>query len=135
MAPPPAEQHSGTLPLYVLLALSVGVVIWFFWLGTIFARLWYYKGDLQGEFEQFDIKPAYLRERERREQQSLAQHRKNAKRATKFPIPDITVTVTEEEPEDTRRRRRQAEDRRISRLPAFVQDGTKAPVQIVDCIC
>lgn len=145
-------------PLYVLLFMAIGFCIFFFWIGTVCVRLWFYKGALGPVPEKFIIIPHH---RKKKEQSQAQQHlaADNKKHQTAWPIvahladtptnpfsddnampestrewtkiPKINIEDTEKEYDDAfteeyedpaRVRKYLAEQRRISRLPAFEQD-------------
>lgn len=112
------HSHPSNPALYVLLALAIGLVVWSFWIGTVIARLWYWKGQLQGEYEKFDIQPEYIRRR-------LAREKANG-RDTMMPIlePQRAVRTMDEDEHvtDPVLRARIREEKRISHLPVFIQD-------------
>jgi hypothetical protein len=149
-------RYIDPTPAYILIGISIGLCTYFFWVGTVLVRLWFYRGALGPEPEKFIIVPQH-----RKKRQHLAAadglSTKLEKRRTVFPhiahvgstttnpfadeafpvvenfgaVPFINIEGTEsddendpfedfEEPEKVRKYI--AEQRRISRLPAFVQD-------------
>ncbi|KAF3039316.1 hypothetical protein E8E12_001549 [Didymella heteroderae] len=135
-----AYDDPDPVPIHTLLIFAVLLCAYFAWLGSVAVRLYFYKGVLAPEPERFVILPAYLRDRS-------PQHR-HQRRVTAFPIPappksparelarlsrvpsDNIVDDAEQVP-DPEIRAFLAEQQRISRLPAFVQDdcgdGTDFP--------
>lgn len=120
------------VPMYFLLLFAVLLCAYFGWLGSIAIRLSFYKGALAPEPERFVILPAYLRDR--------SPQRGHHRRVTAFPLPAppkspardlvrlsraprVNITdVNANELPDPEIRAFFAEQQRISRLPAFVQD-------------
>ncbi|XPS75644.1 hypothetical protein M3J09_007719 [Ascochyta lentis] len=120
------------VPIYFLLVLAILLCAYFGWLGSVAVRLYFYKGALGPEPERFVILPAYLRDRS-------PQHGHH-RRVTAFPIlappksparelarlsraPRVNIAdVDANELPDPEIRAFFAEQQRISRLPAFVQD-------------
>ena len=147
-------------PMYVLVVLAIALCAFFFWIGTVCVRLWFYKGALGPEPEKFVILRKDLKDRYHKSmlasdcdhiEQSHSNHPTtiNNKRITVFPhvapleptSPDTaqstaldarrfstlpTINIQEvndlDEFEDPQLRDFVAEEVRISRLPAFVQD-------------
>lgn len=142
-----------------LLALSILLCIWTFWIGTVCVRAWFYKGALGPEFEKFIIIPKHRKHRTQRLASSTTHARVQppagaaSDRATvfpyvaselesvkpftdtAFPVPDeasglgVGVTIVEDadaeagvESAEETAMKYLAEERRISRLPAFEQD-------------
>ncbi|KAJ4336624.1 hypothetical protein N0V95_008561 [Ascochyta clinopodiicola] len=120
------------VPIYLLLILAISLCAYFGWIASVAVRLYYYKGALGPEPERFVILPVYLRDR--------SPQRGHHRRVTAFPIPaspnsperelvrisrvagvNIADVDTNELP-DPEIRAFFAEQKRISRLPAFVQD-------------
>jgi hypothetical protein len=109
---------------YVLLGLAAIICAWWFWVGLMFARLWHYKGKLNGPWEKFDIQPEYIRER--------LERKKREHELAGIPLPILDVhhwqsnirAYTNEELEQlpAEERKRALEEQRISRLPEFVAD-------------
>ncbi|KAF1922486.1 uncharacterized protein M421DRAFT_78116 [Didymella exigua CBS 183.55] len=141
---PPATMRNTTMmeehpykdpdpvPIYILFTFAVLFCAYFAWLSSVAVRLYFYKGALAPEPEKFVILPAYLRDR--------SPQRGHQRRVTAFPMPapprslardlahisrvtcmNIAVVDTEQLP-DPEIRAFLAEQQRISRLPAFVQD-------------
>jgi hypothetical protein len=120
------------VPIYTLFILAVLLWAYFAWLGSVAVRLCFYKGALAPEPKRFVILPAYLRDRS-------PQHGHN-RRVTAFPIPtppkssarELTqisqvprvnfANVDANDLPDPEIRAFLAEQQRISRLTAFVQD-------------
>ncbi|KAJ4373261.1 hypothetical protein N0V83_003555 [Neocucurbitaria cava] len=155
-------NHDGpdARPMYVLLVLAVALCAFFFWVGTVCVRLWFYKGALGPEPEKFIILRKDLKQRFRNSMpdgdcEDLQQNpgsdssTSHDRRVTVFPhvaspalvSPDTaqstaldsrrfstlpTINIKEVEDlnkfEDPNIRQFVAEEVRISRLPAFVQD-------------
>ncbi|KAF2683785.1 hypothetical protein K458DRAFT_431993 [Lentithecium fluviatile CBS 122367] len=127
-APDPDVQseHHGTNPVapYVLFTFAIVICAWWVWVGLMLARLWHYKGELNGPWEKFDIQPEYIRER-------LARQKAEYELAG-IPVPILdahqwqsNVRAYDEEeleklPPDARKM--VLEEQRISRMPAFVAD-------------
>lgn len=126
------EEHPyddpDPVPVYILFVLAVLLFAYFAWLGTVVARLYFYKGALSPEPERFVILPAYLRDR--------SPQRSHQRRVTAFPIlapprspaRDLVratrvniAAVNAEQLPDPEFRAFFTEQQRISRLPAFVQ--------------
>jgi hypothetical protein len=118
-------HDAGPTALYILLSLAISIAIWASWVGTMFARLWYYKGKLQDEFHKFDIEPEYIRDRLTRQKKQHA--------ATGNPKPvmnahqwQANVRVMDEDEleniKDPHLRKMILEEQRIASLPAFEQD-------------
>ncbi|KAF1364523.1 hypothetical protein EJ07DRAFT_151791 [Lizonia empirigonia] len=120
------------VPIYFLLIFAIFLCIYFAWIGSVAVRLYVYNGALGPEPERFVILPAYLRDR--------SPQRGHQRRITAFPIPappksparelgrlsgaarvHVADVDTNELP-DPAFRAFFAEQRRISRLSAFVQD-------------
>jgi hypothetical protein len=155
MAQNPQHEAPIPTPLYILLAISIGLCAFCFWIGTVCVRLWYYKGALGPLPQRFVIIPHHRKKK--LQQQQLAAHNNN--RNTVFPfdhipetpsnpfsdefatpeslpyfttIPAIKVEDTNDDDFDdafaddfedpAQVRKYIAEERRISRLPAFDQD-------------
>lgn len=131
--PPHTSQHNAMVAMYVLLVMATGIALYFLWLGACLARLWYYRGRFEYAFRVYDIQPEYLRSR-------LACAEANAQQPRVQTVADIQRwngrmrTMDDEEVEalsDDELKERVREERRISRLPAFVQDdggdGTAFP--------
>lgn len=120
------------IPMYFLLLFAVLLCAYFGWLGSIAIRLSFYKGALAPEPERFVILPAHLRDR--------SPQRGHHRRVTTFPLPtppksparDLArlsrvprvniADLNANELPDPEIRAFFAEQQRISRLPAFVQD-------------
>lgn len=119
-------------PLYFLLVLAILFCAYFAWLGSVAVRLCFYKGALAPEPERFIILPAYLRNRSPQTgyetrvtafpmsapPTSPAHELARLSRARRVNIADMDV----ENLPDPGIRVFLAEQQRISRLPAFVQD-------------
>ena len=121
-----------TAPIYILCVFAVLFCVYFGWLGSVVIRLYFYKGALEPEPERFVILPAYLRDR--------SPQRGHHRRVTAFPIPAPPKSPARElarlsqatrvniadvdasSPPDPEVRAFLAEQQRISRLPAFIQD-------------
>lgn len=121
-----------TAPIYILCIFTVLFCVYFGWLGSVAIRLYLYKGALEPEPERFVILPAYLRDR--------SPQRGHHRRVTAFPIPAPPKSPARElarlskatrvniadvdasSPPDPEVRAFLAEQQRISRLPAFIQD-------------
>ncbi len=130
------EKHQNAdpdpAPLYILLILAILSCIYFIWLGSVAVRLYFYKGALAPEPERFIILPAYLRHR--------APQTDQQRRMTMFPTSSSQRSPTRElarlsralpvnladtdmsESSDPEICAFLAEQQRISRLPAFIQD-------------
>lgn len=120
------------VPIYFLLAFAVFLCVYFAWIGSVAVRLYFYKGALGPEPERFVILPAYLRDR--------SPQRGHQRRITPFPIPARPKSPAHELARLSQAARVHiadvdanelpdpafsaffAEQRRISRLSAFVQD-------------
>jgi hypothetical protein len=152
--------HGAPLPtpLYILLVMAISFCNFFFWVGTICVRLWFYKGALGPVPEKFIIIPHHRKKKEQEQpQQDLAVDKKKRQTCWLEPpqladaptnpfsdvnalpestrewrtIPKVNIEDTDDEYHDTFAeeyadpatvRRYLAEQRRISRLPAFEQD-------------
>ncbi|KAF3050080.1 hypothetical protein E8E11_010116 [Didymella keratinophila] len=129
------QQHPyddpDPVPIYILFIFAVLLCAYFAWLGSVAVRLYFYKGALAPEPERFVILPAYLRAR--------SPQRGRQRRVTAFPIPTppksparelarlsgvprVNIAEDLEQLPDPEVRAFLAEQQRISRLPAFVQD-------------
>ncbi|KAF1952181.1 hypothetical protein CC80DRAFT_538383 [Byssothecium circinans] len=117
-------------PIYVLFFLAVVIFGYCFWFGTVLARLWYYKGDLHGDFQVFDIQPAYKRGRnvKRRAEAAGEGYGDDGGKWTAVARP----ILHEDDVDDPAEKRRIMEDRRISRLPTFLQDDCGDASQFPD---
>jgi hypothetical protein len=141
-------------PLYVLIALAIGLCGYGFWVGIVLVRLWVYKGALGPAPKRFIVLPFHRRRARQEDLESQSGHR-----LTAFPaavhlatesvsathdsngmpearphgrlVPTINVQDGDNEAEaiftnnfedPTRVRAFIAEERRVSRLPAFDQD-------------
>ncbi|UPX16573.1 uncharacterized protein EKO05_0006965 [Ascochyta rabiei] len=120
------------VPIYLLLILAILLCAYFGWVGSVAVRLYFYKGALGPEPERFVILPVYLRDR--------SPQRGHHRRVTAFPIPTTpksparelarlsrvpridSADVDANELPDSEIHAFFAEQQRISRLPAFVQD-------------
>lgn len=159
-------RYIDPTPAHILIAISIGLCTYFFWVGTVCVRLWFYRGALGPEPEKFIIVPQHRKKR-RQQAEAEALRVKLNKRGTVFPhvahigstnpdpfadetfpviedfaaVPVINIEGTEsddendpfeefEEPEQVRKYI--AEQRRISRLPAFVQDDCGSGVDFPD---
>jgi hypothetical protein len=146
-------------PLYVLLVMAIGFCIFFFWVGAVCVRLWFYQGALGPLPEKFIIIPHHRKKKEHEQppRDLAADKKKNRQTAWPEPaqladactnpfsdenalpesspewttIPKVNIedtddgyhdAFTEEYDDPALVRRYLAEQRRISRLPAFEQD-------------
>jgi hypothetical protein len=141
-------------PMYILLVFVICFCAFFFWVGTVCVRLWFYKGALGPAPEKFVIIPLHRKQKSSQRPTTHSNHR-----VTIFPeaapladshsnpfsdeyeIPEAkpyftTIsTINIQDPDQdydddfsydfedpAQARRFVAEERRISRLPAFDQD-------------
>jgi hypothetical protein len=63
MAKKPLDQTPDPTPLYVCLALAIGICAYFFFVGFTAVRLWFYKGALGPAPEKFIIVPLHRRKK------------------------------------------------------------------------
>ena len=125
-------DYSDPVPIYILFVFAVLLCAYFAWLGSVAVRLYSYKGALAPEPKRSVILPAYLRDR--------SPQCSHNRRVTAFSIPmppkssahelaqisqftRVNVAnVNENDLLDPEIRTFFAEQQRISRLTAFVQD-------------
>jgi hypothetical protein len=71
------SQHRTPVlkPLYVLLGISIGLCCFFFWIGTVCVRLWYYQGDLGPLPQRFVIIPHHRKKKPHRQSSAHNNHR------------------------------------------------------------
>ncbi|KAF1914518.1 hypothetical protein BDU57DRAFT_596475 [Ampelomyces quisqualis] len=81
MAEPTRYKAPNPAPMYVLLVFSICLCVFFFWIGTVLVRLWFYKGALGPTPEKYLIIPHH------RKTKSQLHHRitQSNKRGTVFP--------------------------------------------------
>jgi hypothetical protein len=115
-----ASKHptTNTPAAYILFCLITSFFIYCFWFGTVLARLWYYRGRVHGDFQKFDIQPAYILERmaARNSEVGDGSRVQGQWRAYARPMLD------EDDVDDPVLKKQIMEEKRISRLPAFLQD-------------
>ncbi|KAF2864903.1 hypothetical protein BDV95DRAFT_600102 [Massariosphaeria phaeospora] len=109
----------GTVTLLILAILALA---YFLWCGSILARLWYYQGQFAPEHTKYDIRPQYLKDRYRNSQMNPPPSRNTAIARTEPGRFTGQTLVSPATVTDLVIRAHLAEERRISRLPAFVQD-------------
>jgi hypothetical protein len=140
-------QEPHPAPVYVLLVLSVAFCAFFFWIGTVCVRLWFYKGALGPEPEKFIILSKDLKARYRKSMivgdihgldtdysnrntvlpyvispDTAISSAVDLQRLSRIPPIDVQNLDDLEDFEDPELRAYIAEEYRVSRLPAFVQD-------------
>ncbi|OAL56231.1 hypothetical protein IQ07DRAFT_496700 [Pyrenochaeta sp. DS3sAY3a] len=148
---PGASRAAELTPLYVIIGLLACICILLCFVGFVFARLWYYKGALGPEPERFIIQPKHPKRQQHRRNWRDSKHTTNTRdpdfpgarrRNTLSPTGDSSeqhgnaipgagaphIDVEDigiDQPEqwdDTAVRRHIADEKRLSRLPAFVRD-------------
>jgi hypothetical protein len=135
-----AHDNADVIAMYFLLVLGVLIGGFFICVGIVLVRLCIYRGALGPQPETFVILPTYLRERAAQLESSAEQ--RNNKTHSVFPFPKPTspvgsdpgtthishipriniAAVNIDEQPDGEVRAFFAEQQRISKLPAFVQD-------------
>lgn len=106
------------VPQYILLLLALSCVCYSFWLGTLIARLIRYDGALGPRPKKYNIVPQYLKDRHAAAREANESRMPHSAFPDPLSIPNHdTDNMTEDEIRATI-----AEEDRISRLPAFVQD-------------
>ncbi|CAI6336462.1 unnamed protein product [Periconia digitata] len=127
----PASSHAHKpharnveTPVYVIVILAITLIIYCFWLGTVIARIWYYGGRVHGDFQVYDIRPEYARERTAPDAAATAAHRESSDAVVdrNRMVAQARPDVNEDEVDDPEEKKRIREEKRISRLPAFLQD-------------
>jgi len=147
----PAVHDPDPKPLYILLIFIIGICSYFFFLGTAAVRLWFYKGALGPEPEKFIvIRSEVLTSTDSSSSPSISDLKN--RRRTVFHADSLSCAPTEamahttaldtqtfstattitvnmqdigddlSEIQDARVRNHVAEERRISRIPAFDAD-------------
>ncbi|KAF2642067.1 hypothetical protein P280DRAFT_548646 [Massarina eburnea CBS 473.64] len=111
--------------IYFIFGLAVSVFCYSFFIGTVLARLWYYKGRVHGDFQVFDIQPAYKRDRALNRQYGVV-GAEGELAGRDEPLGKWTAVarpmLDEDDVDDPELKTQIMEDKRISRLPAFLQD-------------
>lgn len=134
MSPPPASPSPIQSPhpekpynfgIYIVLLLAIGLVAYCFWLGTVIARVWYYEGRVHGDFQVYDIQPEYQRIPQQGANAALSYPPSSQTTGRHIPtrmIAHARPKLNEEDVDDPQEKKRIMEEKRISRLPAFLQD-------------
>lgn len=113
-------------PMYILLTMAIFLNCYFFFLGTACIRLWFYKGALGPAPQKFTVLPK--RQKDRLPKPTPSGPSKPAAVIIQDPKycrtlnPNTLSHIIAVPPTDAQQRAVSKEERRISRLPAFVQD-------------
>lgn len=114
-------MRSFSFPEGVLVLFAIAIGFYFLFLGYVLARLWFYQGALGPQPKRYVILPQYLKEVLQREREMRKAHGELDPSRWTGDF-ELDPNTNPDDVSDEKMKKELLEQKRISRMPAFVQD-------------